>query len=85
MPNVHIGKNCIIAAGNVVTKNVPDNEVWGGVPAKHITTMEEYSKKIVQINESYPWHGIKGADSIQARQNFFFKDKKSIAIEEESN
>lgn len=85
MPNVHIGKNCIIAAGSVVTKDVPDNEVWGGVPAKYITTMDEYSKKIVKINECYPWHGIKGADSIQARQKYFFEDKKNEIIEEEGN
>lgn len=28
-----IGENSIIGAGSVVTKNVPDNEVWGGNPA----------------------------------------------------
>lgn len=29
-----IGKNSIIGAGSVVTKNVPSNETWVGVPAK---------------------------------------------------
>lgn len=29
-----IGKDAIIAANAVVTKDVPDGEVWGGVPAK---------------------------------------------------
>ena len=29
-----IGDNCLIGAGAVVTKNVPDNEVWAGNPAK---------------------------------------------------
>lgn len=46
MPNVVIGNNCIIAAGAVVTKNVPDNTIWGGVPAKQIETIDEYYKKI---------------------------------------
>lgn len=46
MPNVKIGNNCIIAAGAVVTKDVPDNTVWGGVPAKQIETIEEYYKKV---------------------------------------
>ena len=32
MPNVHIGKNVVVAAGAVVTKSIPDGEVWGGGP-----------------------------------------------------
>lgn len=33
-PNLKIGKNSIIGAGSVVTKDVPDNEIVIGVPAK---------------------------------------------------
>ncbi len=33
MPNVVIGENSIIAAYSFVNKNVPDNEVWAGIPA----------------------------------------------------
>ena len=46
MPNVKIGNNCVVAAGAVVTKNIPDNSVWGGVPAKPIETINEYAEKI---------------------------------------
>lgn len=46
MPNITIGDNCIIAAGAVVTKNIPDNTIWGGVPAKQIETLEEYLSKV---------------------------------------
>ena len=35
-PGVTIGKNAVVAAGAVVTKDVPDNVVVGGVPAKVI-------------------------------------------------
>ena len=34
--DISIGKNCIIGAGSVVTKNIPDNEIWAGNPAKFI-------------------------------------------------
>ena len=34
MPNVTIGKNSIVSAYSFVTKNIPDNEIWSGVPAK---------------------------------------------------
>ena len=33
---VRIGKNSIVGAGSVVTKEIPDNEIWGGNPARFI-------------------------------------------------
>ena len=39
-PGVTIGKNAVVAAGAVVTKDVPDNVVVGGVPAKVIKKIE---------------------------------------------
>lgn len=36
LPGVHIGNGCIIGAGSVVTKSVPDYEVWAGNPAHFI-------------------------------------------------
>jgi len=36
LPNITIGQGAVIAAGAVVTKNVPEKEIWGGVPAKKI-------------------------------------------------
>ena len=35
-----IGKCSVVAAGSVVTKNVPDFEIWGGNPAKKISDVE---------------------------------------------
>lgn len=34
--SISIGSSCIIGAGAVVVKNIPDNEVWIGNPAKKI-------------------------------------------------
>lgn len=37
---VHIGNNVIVAAGAVVVKDVPDNSIVGGVPAKVIKQLK---------------------------------------------
>jgi acetyltransferase-like isoleucine patch superfamily enzyme len=39
MPGVTIGENAVVAAGAVVSKDVPDNAIVGGVPAKTIRTI----------------------------------------------
>lgn len=36
---VRIGCNSIVAAGSIVTKDIPDNQLWGGVPAKFIKNL----------------------------------------------
>lgn len=36
LPGVSIGKKSVIAAGAVVTRNVPAHTLWGGIPAKQI-------------------------------------------------
>lgn len=36
LPGVTIGRGAVVAAGAVVTKNIPDFEIWGGIPAQKI-------------------------------------------------
>lgn len=54
MGGVNIGRGAIIAAGAVVTKNVPECEIWGGVPAKKIKnrfiSIEEKEKHLLFLN-----------------------------------
>jgi len=41
MPNITIGKCCIIGAGAIVTHDVPDYAIMAGVPAKQIGTVDK--------------------------------------------
>lgn len=42
LPGVTIGNRCIIGAGSVVTKDIPDNSVAAGVPARVLKTTDKY-------------------------------------------
>ena len=41
LPGVTIGQHCVVAAGSVVTKDVPDYTVVGGVPARVLKKLKE--------------------------------------------
>lgn len=38
---VSIGKNSLVGAGSIVTKNIPDNELWMGSPARFVKKLNE--------------------------------------------
>ncbi|HEX8013660.1 MAG TPA: DapH/DapD/GlmU-related protein [Flavobacterium sp.] len=40
LPGVTIGENAVVAAGAVVSKDVPDNTIFGGIPAKFIKNIQ---------------------------------------------
>ena len=40
MPNVTVGENSIVAAYSFVNRDIPKNEVWGGVPIKRIKKLK---------------------------------------------
>lgn len=56
MYGVNIGNNVIIAAGSVVVKDIPDNSIVGGNPAKVIGSFDEFVKKRYETTKGRPNH-----------------------------
>lgn len=54
LKGVTVGNNVIIGANSLVNKDLPDNGVYAGNPAKFICTVEQYyeKRKAVQLEEA---------------------------------
>jgi acetyltransferase-like isoleucine patch superfamily enzyme len=69
MPNVTIGPNAIVAAGSLVTRDVPEGKIVCGVPAKIIGSVETLVAFREQQTGLLPWadliksRGISGYDA----------------------
>ena len=50
LPGVTIGSNVVIGAGAIVSRDIPDNSVAVGVPARVIKTADEYLEKLKKEN-----------------------------------
>ena len=76
LPGVTIGSNVVIGACSVVTKNIPNNSVAVGNPAKVIKTADEYFEKIKK--ESLHLGHLKGKEKDTALREYFsyFKLRK---------
>jgi protein capG len=78
LPGVTVGNKVIIGAGAVVTKNIPDNSVVVGVPARVIKTTEEYFEKIQK--ESLHVGHLKGKEKDKELKKIFNYTGKSKGI-----
>lgn len=65
LPGVEIGPNSIVAAGAVVTKNIPPDTVYGGNPAKLLCSLDELRKKVETLPKVYST--ITNQDDIKGR------------------
>lgn len=52
LKGVTIGDNCYIAAHSLVNKSIPPNSIAGGVPAKVLTSLDEYYNKRLELRET---------------------------------
>lgn len=54
LPNVRIGNKVVIGAGCIVSKDIPDNTVVVGNPARIIGTYDAYAEKTQKQMETLP-------------------------------
>ncbi len=69
LPGVTIGNNVVIGAGSVVAKDIPDNSVAVGVPAKVIKSIDEYFQKLQR--ESLHLGHLKGKEKDDALKKYY--------------
>jgi acetyltransferase-like isoleucine patch superfamily enzyme len=55
LPGVTIGPNAIVAAGALVTRDVPPGSVVAGVPAKVVGSVEETVRRMQEQLARWPW------------------------------
>ena len=58
LPSVSIGPNSIVAAGAVVTRDVPPRSIVAGVPAKVVGDLDDYVEKRKAETETLPWRRL---------------------------
>ena len=54
LPGVTIGRSVVIGAGSVVTRDIPDNVVAAGNPARVLCTLDEYLERQSALMETRP-------------------------------
>lgn len=57
-PGVSIGSNTVIAAGSVVTKDIPEGVVAGGVPCKVIREISQRDREFFYKDEPIDWENL---------------------------
>lgn len=69
LPNVRIGSRVVVGAGSVVTRDIPDNSVAAGNPARVIGTYDDFLKKHAAQIEARPvYHTLWSEKSVEEKE-----------------
>lgn len=80
LPNVKVGNNVIVGANSTISKDIPDNVVAAGNPAKVICSLEEYLERHKENMKEGPVY----EENYTLRGNLT-EDKKNQMIQELDN
>ena len=75
----------IIGSDSLVNKDIPDNSVFAGVPARYICSFNEYVEKAKKYSESfkttYKIYKLKGVNDTLASNIYenFLRDKNIVS------
>lgn len=69
LPGVTVGNRVVIGASAIITKDIPDNSVVVGVPARVVETVDEYLEKIKK--KSVHLGHLKGQEKDKALMKHF--------------
>ncbi len=58
LPGVTIGPNVIVAAGSVVTRDVPPDSIVAGVPARRVADLGSYVERLAAQTRTLPWFDL---------------------------
>ncbi len=58
LPGVKIGKNSVIAAGSMVTKDIPDNVVAAGIPCRVMRKIGEHDDRYYDRDKEIDWENL---------------------------
>lgn len=77
LKGIEIGNNCFIAAGSIVTRDIPSNCIAGGIPAKYICDIDDYYEKRKKkcIDEAFKYvKSIKKRYNREPSEEDFFEE-----------
>lgn len=75
MYGVNIGSNVIIGAGSIVTKDIEDNSVVAGVPAKVIGNFNDQFIKCKKFNNDFKKYDT--GNQIEDERKYFYGKKRN--------
>lgn len=79
---VTIGCNCILAAGAVVTKDVPSGSVVAGIPARVIESYEKAKRKALEYSKKFTDAGFVEPCTVEEMLQYLpadFDDKQELS------